>query len=365
MDRAHSAVLRGRLSWPLLYLLAPVSGALVATGSLAYDPLGRINVLPLLVLWGVLPALGSLAAVFWAVRGGQVPWPVRRDQRLALSPGAVWSTGARLQWVWAGFAGGLMLSFLAHLAFTDLAFGWSSTLVAGNRTLASAVQAVSLPWAAFWPEAVPDVNLIAASRYERIAPTGTDGSGAGWWPFLAAVVLTYSLLPRVLLGLLFAALARRASAYATKGLHLRVEAAGQSAVAPASAPLNADPLSREPVEQWSGATRLCWQHASPGHPEGDTRTFGLGEWATDARHLQALLDTLPAGQSLLWTVPLVQTPVAELADLIQMAREAGHGQGLSVDGVPSAATDRFILSWQAFARQHQLVWVESAGEVVL
>lgn len=91
----------------------------------------------------------------------------------------------------------------ALITFTDLAFGWSTTLDVGADDALRVVELLAAPWHGVWPAAVPGLALIESSRYFRLA-AGAPGHVSpaaltGWWPFLVASILCYGLLPRVAL----------------------------------------------------------------------------------------------------------------------------------------------------------------------
>lgn len=114
-----------------------------------------------------------------------------RLARLAQGAGICFNLG-----IIAGL-GGLVL--LRHVGF----FWETTTAVAMQGALESTVRILSLPWAAWWPEAVPDAETIAGSRW---SPAQTDGGlppgPAAWWRFLLMSVAMWALLPRVILWLL-------------------------------------------------------------------------------------------------------------------------------------------------------------------
>lgn len=97
----------------------------------------------------------------------------------------------------------VILTALGLVVFTDLAFGWSTTLRLSSEEAQRLVQVISMPWQWIWPEAVPNASLIEQSRYFRLAaspPPAIEASAlTGWWPFLIAAIVTYGLLPRVVL----------------------------------------------------------------------------------------------------------------------------------------------------------------------
>ena len=103
-----------------------------------------------------------------------------------------------------GFALGSLLATGTFVVFTDLAFGWSTTLEVEPERVHRLVSAIALPWAGLWPEASPSLELVEATRHFRVAPASA-GAGppgglvvyGGWWPFLVMSIGCYALLPRL------------------------------------------------------------------------------------------------------------------------------------------------------------------------
>lgn len=103
------------------------------------------------------------------------------------------------------FYASALLCTLRLIVFSDLAFGWGTTLQLDPSVLHGLLAALSAPWGWLAPEAVPSEALVAATRYVRLEGTyvgaGDAVSAGGWWPFLVAALATYGVLPRaVLLG---------------------------------------------------------------------------------------------------------------------------------------------------------------------
>ncbi len=102
---------------------------------------------------------------------------------------------------------GALSGCLYLVLFTDLAFGWSTTLEIDSAELHRITQALSLPWAAWLSDAAPSISLIDATRYFRLGGGSLPGattldsidpaSLGGWWPFCVAAMATYGLLPRI------------------------------------------------------------------------------------------------------------------------------------------------------------------------
>ena len=129
------------------------------------------------------------------------------DNAATLAPAARWLFSFWSQLFAFSFNIGILLSVFFLVSFSDLAFVWSTTLNISNESFHQLLQTLSVPWAAFFPDAVPGAELVAKSRYYRLE----EGSLAGasgipqlavelgqWWPFLIAAVTAYGLLPRLL-----------------------------------------------------------------------------------------------------------------------------------------------------------------------
>ena len=90
----------------------------------------------------------------------------------------------------------------ALVTFTDLAFGWSTTLNVGADQIRSLVESASVPWAGLVPDAVPNAALIERSQFFRLEGSPAPGAPealTGWWPFLIAAVVVYGTTPRLVL----------------------------------------------------------------------------------------------------------------------------------------------------------------------
>lgn len=100
-----------------------------------------------------------------------------------------------------GFATGALMGTLAFVVFTDLAFGWSTTLEVGAEPVHRIVHGMALPWASLWPVANPSLELVEATRFFRVVREDhvhvvDPILYGGWWPFLVMAIATYAWLPR-------------------------------------------------------------------------------------------------------------------------------------------------------------------------
>lgn len=88
-----------------------------------------------------------------------------------------------------------LATFVVHVTFTHLTFGWATTLDLSPEQVHDVVGVLAWPWAAWLPHAVPDLPLIEASRNTLERAPGTEG----WWTFLTCALVVWGLAPRLLL----------------------------------------------------------------------------------------------------------------------------------------------------------------------
>jgi hypothetical protein len=103
------------------------------------------------------------------------------------------------------FTVGAMAAFFVVLAMSDFTFVWGSTFQLSDTLVEDMTSAVAAPWSAWLPQATVSSDLIFASRFHpAVTSLGPDNIEAmrGWWPFLIMAMVTYALLPRLLLWLL-------------------------------------------------------------------------------------------------------------------------------------------------------------------
>lgn len=336
------------------WMLAFLSGFVLAAASLNYAPTGRINVLWLWWLWAGLPLIGSFVSLWFLCYGRSRPWLFKwRAQTMHWHP----SPAERLQmlgalqqfWLWAG--GGVLVGYLALLMFTDLAFGWSSTLIDQPVRVVEVTAVIAAPWGWLWSAAVPDYTLVEATRYARVNPLAGDVTRVGdWWPFLLMSLLVYNLLPRILLRWLIHWKLRRQG-----GPQVQVRAPEVNVDATA-----ASDLAEDAALNWASAPALTWELLDGDRTPEARLNLGIADWQHDERRVRELLRSPPT--RLRWQVSANRSPVAELGDLIKLVRDAGVEQQ-ALELVVNATTDpiRHVASWRTFANQHQLVWLQESG----
>ncbi|RKX34306.1 MAG: hypothetical protein DRP71_07555 [Verrucomicrobia bacterium] len=217
-----------------------------ALGVFYFDGSGRVNAIGVLAVFVLLPGLLLLPFMAVALPARFLSWLPGANAAIALarglSPGRLsilimrffpaevreaWrqlsgrvgahhrlflnlQKWAMLRWSQSfalGFQVAALTSTLYLVVFTDLAFGWSTTLTSGHpnedaQTIHGIASAIALPWASSLPEAVPSLELITESRYFRVAADRLTHDEAarlgGWWTFIVMTMLLYGLSPRII-----------------------------------------------------------------------------------------------------------------------------------------------------------------------
>jgi hypothetical protein len=114
---------------------------------------------------------------------------------------AMWPAAITLQVFGVCFNIGVLAALLAHVAFTDVAFGWQSTLRTSPAEAFEIVRIIAAPWSGWLPHPHPNLEEIVGSRFvysDGIQPL-SHAALAAWWPFLCYAVVFYGLLIRATL----------------------------------------------------------------------------------------------------------------------------------------------------------------------
>lgn len=324
----------------------------MGVAGLQYTPEGRINLMLIWLLWCGLPFLGACVSGVLMFRKHQPPWLIRFAKR----PG--WQVDGqflmqlwfKLHQLWCLVGFGILLSFLILLLFTDLAFGWSSTLITDPHRIHALIEIISFHWQAYWPAAVPSAELIESTRFVRISQNAEGIVNAGdWWPFLLASLLTYNLLPRCLL--MMVCLIQLRDASSKKQLSV---SSSQSLDSSKDASLQMIEWVEEPLEQWKDAHFIYWE-VQPSSDEA--LVLGVGDWIEEQAGWHTLLTQKP--ERIVWHVDVRRSPLAELADKVQHASANGIHQAICVIYPKGEYPPHTLQSWQSFAKRQQLVWLLS------
>ena len=136
---------------------------------------------------------GSLEAVMGLVRG----------KRQVYGSLFYWPVFILAQIFGAGFNLGVLGATLMKVLGSDVAFGWQSTVQFSAQTVFKLVQAIALPWSWLVPVDVAHPTFYQIQGSHMILKDGiyhlATRDLVSWWPFLCFAVLTYGLLPRLIL----------------------------------------------------------------------------------------------------------------------------------------------------------------------
>jgi len=234
-------------SWlsTVLVILGLFLGWLSAAALLRYSDVQPINILWLILVYVIaqlalvaifvvalipasiarkLPMLGALTSFIEAVSPGRAGialvrlLPQRHRQSLERLIGSSQRRahlfGGVTRWIvlcWSqifslSFVLGAIACTLSLIVFTNLPFGWGTTLVSGGAEgLHRLTSVMAWPWASFVESAVPSLDLIKQTQhFQGNQPTAGVATTTGavdhqsWWPFLVLSMLVYGLLPRVM-----------------------------------------------------------------------------------------------------------------------------------------------------------------------
>jgi hypothetical protein len=367
-----------------------ITGVTVALTAFAYDGSQPVNVVRLLALLvGVqlvllaftllllparVPGLRHIQDLLTALNPGA--WAVGVYAKLArTSPAAAGlfdlhtsrpAAGRFAKWqllYWSQTAAvvfnlAALITAIMLVTFSDLAFGWSTTLDTDATAVSRIVHAIAWPWAPFAPLAVPSPDLVEQSQFFRLerggSLAGSPRTLGAWWPFTLFALVTYGLVPRLLL-LALAAVRLRAATRALLLEDLRVTALLDRMASPAietaaeqhdEAPQLEIGLATAERRPMTGAARaLIWENSlSPdaarryaqrhlGLDVLDVAEAGAGQLTTDRAALEHL--ATDRSQTLIVFTPAWEPPLLELRDfLAQLRQRIGPAASIVVAPVP-------------------------------
>lgn len=206
------------LSWTML-AAGTVSGMCLSSAVLHYDGSQPINVLVVLgwlvflpfvflvisvcLPWSATTSFGSeanIGAVILAFlkRRNPAAEAFFSAQRTNLSREKLlrWRLMLCSQQFGLAFSLAALGTLLFRVGFSDLAFGWSTTLSLDTDTVAGLFQSTAMPWAGWLADGVPTSELVAQSRYYRLEQGARVLSAetlTTWWLFVTMCLAVYGV----------------------------------------------------------------------------------------------------------------------------------------------------------------------------
>ncbi len=311
-----------------------------------------------------------------------------------------WQTISWSQQFALAFNFALLVCCLYLVTFSDLAFGWSTTLAFDSNVVKQVTDILSFPWKTLLPAAVPQLDLIDATRFYRLKTItmGQQENGllnqaqlaGNWWRFLFLCLVVYGFIPRILTFVYSKyklSKSIRISIMALPGLHLLIDRMNTPTVATnaetpeVSSDLNQESISRPvtaltdrncTILHWGQpaiekAELSNWLQKSTGANVLDMRTVASNnsENLSDFNALSGLSDR----QVLAILVKAWEPPTLELTDWIAELRTHFGNQTLialipyDIDTQsrisPASAMDS--KTWQDFLRRHDSEHIEFHG----
>lgn len=265
------------------------------------------------------------------------------------------------------FTLGAVTAFFLLLALSDFTFVWGSTFDLSDSWVEDMTAFLAAPWSAWLPQATVSAELVFASRFHpAIAALSPADISAmrGWWPFLIMCVLSYALLPRLLLWLFSRLLYRRQA----RALVVRLPGS-ERVLARMKSPLvttqgassaerqpvaGADPAATDPglvLLNWANALRqeeLARYEVLAAVDPANIVSAGLGALPEERQRLAAVYGR--RFDHVMVAVKSWEPPLADLADLLAgfegVARCTLFLLPLPHKQVPAAR----LGDWQLFAR---------------
>ena len=388
--KLHQSLEQG-MAWggALITVLGMILGGSATLGLFYFDGSGRVNAISIIAILVLLPGLFLLpfviaalppsalaripgASAFGALSRGLSPG------RLAAGAMRLSPVGVRQAWEkvsgqalrhqslfqgihkWAilrwsqlfavGFQVAALGAAFSLILFTDLAFGWSTTLTSGDpiedaATVHRLTSTLATPWAWAIESADPSIDLILESRFFRAAETTLTSRQAArlgaWWPFIIMTLLVYGLLPR---GLTFMVARARLNAAcrltlsALPGLSSVLHRLHQARVQttsdePEERPTTAPQPDGPPIDRFASGRigiTINWSDV-PVTPDANEQTFGplpvhvAGGSApvdNDRQLAETIAAELPPDTGVALLVKAWEPPLMELVDFLRLLRNA-------------------------------------------
>ncbi len=380
------SALPSRFSWflQLPMVVCLVLGALVMAGALSYSGGRPVNLWLLILIFCVLPFVMTLISAVTAIRlntakVGTPPlhtqiysWLLNKTSGHTLT--LIQSASAPAWAMWQAqllaiaFHVAAMMTLWGVLFFNDVAFGWSSTIIEDVSIVARIFEIFCLPWSGITPP--PDYEAVQASQffYHSSSPLDTVvASGNAWWPHVLFGMFFYGLAPRILLcawlkwrtrlqlaqeinnsadvQVFLNACNKIVSQHVKKLPSVPHDESQSFTIGAAFTGAKVSDLSLDALVQQCPENTLAWQY----EPEATCRkVLGLDTWAQDSQWLKSA--SFNPSFKILIVVSIVQTPTAELGDVLALLPE--EKQLLLILPSSQHVGTGQVKSWQYFANEH-------------
>jgi len=265
------------------------------------------------------------------------------------------------------FTLGAVAAFFVVLALSDFTFVWGSTFQLSDSLVEQMTAWMASPWSGWLPQATVSGDLIFASRFHpaitSLSPTNIEDM-RGWWPFLIMAMVTYGLLPRLLLWLLSKFFYRRQMRAAfvrlpgservlarMKAPLVKTQGEGSGGFVPEAenSPLVID--RRLLLLNWANALApvdVASFAEFDAVPEGNVVNAGLGSLPEELERLESRL-AKPV-EHILVAVKSWEPPMADLADFLDNFASVPRCTLFLIPLPHKSVSTTRLGDWQLFAR---------------
>ncbi|MEM9418831.1 MAG: DUF2868 domain-containing protein [Planctomycetota bacterium] len=249
-----------------------------------------------------------------------------------------WSQSMALAFNLAAVGGALQL-----IVFSDLGFGWSTTLDLDAEDAHRYTEAICLPWRDVFQGGRPDLALVELTQIYRAQDFEFSkeeaSASAKWWPFLVMAMVIYGVLPRIVTLVLTQWRLRDAVVKAmvhTPGADRVLDRMTAAVVETrasehegASSNSHANGMDASPSSQAGCVIR--WAEAAY---DGEALDAGGGRTLDEDRQTIATAATQAHEQSVLIRVKAWEPPVLEFLDFLgDLRHELGDGRAIEVQPI--------------------------------
>ncbi len=243
-----------------------------------------------------------------------------------------------------------LMTILVRVSFSDLAFGWSTTLTLEAESLSKWLHAIAWPWASWFPEAIPSLELIQQSRYYRLEGISQNISAEAlthWWKFIVMCLVFYGVLLRFIVLMLTNFNYRQAIKSLliehpeVIGLLDRMDVVLENVQSNASQIVAKKGETGSVIELSTSSLLVLWNGAAVGNIKHQNVINAGGEYSLeqDARSLNDV--SLDVGESICVVTKSWEPPLLEFHDYIQALRTK-FGTTISILVKPINADGSFV-----------------------
>jgi hypothetical protein len=189
-----------------LYAVAALIGFISMVGLLSFSRGDWLNIFWLLFCFTLLPMLGSVVLLWQLLRPSKTPFSLfspalsilKTHTALPLTP---LNASLILQQSFLWFFTGSIIGFLIKITFSDLVFVWQTSLNVDPNHVQQLFSWLARPFSGFM-DLTPSITMVENSQFLHLNHQNLSAKAQHWWAFLFMVLITWAVVPRVIILLL-------------------------------------------------------------------------------------------------------------------------------------------------------------------